>query len=74
VGVGGPPVLELAERGVAAGGAALTAALTNLRGCLLLRCMLPAQASVDDAMRSLVEVRDVVDRCPQLPAVLPRPA
>ncbi len=66
-------VVEAAEADTPAGSAALSAALTNLGGCLLLRRMLPAQASVDDAMRTLVGVRDVVDRCPQLLALLPRP-
>jgi len=52
----------------------LSAALTNLGGSLLLRRLLPAQASADDAMRALIDVREVVERCPQLLALVPRPA
>ncbi len=68
------PVTDASQANTARGSAALSAALTNLGGSLLLRRLLPAQASADDAMRALIDVREVVERCPQLLALVPRPA
>lgn len=48
-------------------------ALRNLGGCLLLRTILPMDASVNDAQQALLAVRAVVDSCPELLALIPRP-
>ncbi len=42
----------------------------NLLGALMLRKRLPADSTVSDAHRALLEIRDAVDRCPTLRRLL----